>query len=143
MTVRQRSARWWRLNSGMTAEEVGARAHLSRPSIARLERGEGQPTGAVTLAVARVLGVAPNLIALGDVLAADAEESERVSLKECREALSLERHDVALASDVPLSVIKRAENGAAIHPGHAKRLSDFYGVRVTDWYPVTEDRAAA
>lgn len=140
--VRQRSARFWRLNAGMTADEVAVRAHLSRPSIARLERGEGKPTGAVVLAVARVLGIAPSLIALGDTAAAD-DDGESVSLTECREALELDRIEVAEAIGLPLSVIKRAESGAAIQVGYAKRLSDFYGVRVTDWYPIAEDRAAA
>lgn len=140
--MRQRSARWWRLNAGMTADEVAVRAHLSRPSVARLERGEGTPTGTVVLAIARVLGIAPGMIALGDVLEAD-RDGERVSLAECRESLDLSRAEVAEAVGLPLSVVKRAETGAAIHVGYAKRLSDFYGVRVTEWYPHAEDRAAA
>jgi ribosome-binding protein aMBF1 (putative translation factor) len=66
-----------------------------------------------------------------------------VSLAGCRESLELERSDVAASLKIPLAVIKRAEDGASIGLGYAKRLSDFYGVRVTDWYPAAEERAAA
>lgn len=138
--VRQRSARYWRLNAGLTVDELAVKARVSRPSITRLERGEGKPFGSILLAVASVLGVAPSLIALdGD----GDGDGERVSLTDCRDAIGLTVADVASALTMPIAVVRRAESGAAVHPGHAKRLSDFYGVRVTDWYPESEDRAAA
>lgn len=141
--MRARSARWWRLNAGLTADQLAVRAGLSRPSVARLERGEGTALGSAVLAIASALGVAPSLIALGDVSSADEETADRVELEGCREALGLSRDEVALAIGLPLAVIKRAESGAAVQPAYAKRLSDFYGVKVTDWYPAAEDRAAA
>jgi hypothetical protein len=108
----------------------------------RLERGEGQPLGSIVFAVAAVFGVAPGMIALNGGPEAD-RDGEPINLAECRESLGLERPDVAAALTIPLAVVKRAEDGAAIGLGYAKRLSDFYGVRVTDWYPAAEDRAAA
>lgn len=108
----------------------------------RLERGEGQPLGSIVFAVAAVFGIAPGMIALDGGPEAD-RDGEPVSLAECRESLELERSDVAASLKVPLAVIKRAEDGAAIQPGYAKRLSDFYGVKVTSWYPLAEERAAA
>lgn len=140
--MRQRSARYWRLNAGLTVEQVAVMARVSRPSVMRLERGEGQPLGTIVLAVAVALGVAPGMIALGCGPEAD-HDGEPVNLAACRESLELERVDVAASVGLPLAVIKRAEDGAAIQPGYAKRLSDFYGVRVTDWYPPAEDRAMA
>lgn len=136
---RQRSVRYWRLNAGLTADEVAVRARVSRPSVTRLERGEGQASGSVLLRVAAVLGIAPGMISL------DGPDGDggRVSLADCRRELEMDMASVAAALMMPLAVVKRAEDGAAVHPGHAKRLSDFYGIRVTDWYPVAEDRAAA
>jgi len=140
--MRQHGARYWRLNAGLTIDQVAVMAHVSRPSVTRLERGEGKALGSILFAVAAVFGVAPGMIALDGGSDAD-RDGERLSLVECREALDLERSDVAAQLHIPLAVIRRAETGAAVQPGHAKRLSDFYGVRVTDWYPDTESRAAA
>jgi lambda repressor-like predicted transcriptional regulator len=38
--------------------------------------------------------------------------------------------------------LERAERGDSVHPGTAKVIADFYGVKVTDIWPV-EDRTAA
>jgi transcriptional regulator with XRE-family HTH domain len=140
--VRQRSARYWRLNAGLTVDQLAVMARVSRPSVMRLERGEGQPLGSIVFAVAAVLGIAPGMISLDSGPEAD-RDGEPVSLAGCRESLELERSDVAASLKIPLAVIKRAEDGASIGLGYAKRLSDFYGVRVTDWYPAAEERAAA
>jgi transcriptional regulator with XRE-family HTH domain len=140
--MRRHGARYWRLNAGLTIDQVAVMAHVSRPSVMRLERGEGKALGPILFAVAAVFGVAPGMIALDGSPAADYD-GPHVSLTECRASLELEPSDVAEQLNIPLAVIRRAEAGAAVQPGYAKRLSDFYGVRVTDWYPVAEDRAAA
>jgi hypothetical protein len=108
----------------------------------RLERGEGHPVGSVALAVAAALRIAPGMISLDGGPEAD-RDGEPVSLAGLRESLGLERSEVAAALPMPVGVLKRAEEGAAIGLGYAKQLSDFYGVRVTDWYPAAEERAAA
>lgn len=49
---------------------------------------------------------------------------------------SLARH-----LDVPEQSIRRLEDGERIHPANAKKVADFFGVRVTDLMPI--DREAA
>lgn len=39
-------------------------------------------------------------------------------------------------------ILSRAENGAHPHLGHAKLIADFYGMKVTDIWPVEEQNAA-
>lgn len=41
------------------------------------------------------------------------------------------------------NTLKQAENGSTtVHPGTAKKIADFYGVKVTDIWPLVETRAA-
>lgn len=47
----------------------------------------------------------------------------------------------AEAIGVPAHVLKYAERGGRPTPENAKRIADFYGVKVTDIWPV-EERAA-
>lgn len=44
--------------------------------------------------------------------------------------------EAAEAMGVGKNVLLRAEIDGGTHPRHAKRIADFYGVRVTDIWPV-------
>ena len=46
--------------------------------------------------------------------------------------------EAAEAAGVAPSVVARAENGQTLAPGNAKRIADFYGLKVTDIWPVEE-----
>lgn len=39
---------------------------------------------------------------------------------------------------VPLQTVQRLEAGLGARPGNAKKIADFFGVRVTDLLPVSE-----
>lgn len=50
--------------------------------------------------------------------------------------------DAATTIGVARGTLLKAERGEVVWPPLAKRIADFYGVRVTDIWPV-EDRSAA
>ncbi len=45
--------------------------------------------------------------------------------------------------DVPEQSIRRLEEGKGVTPGNAKKIADFFGLKVTDILPVGEQRDAA
>jgi transcriptional regulator with XRE-family HTH domain len=40
--------------------------------------------------------------------------------------------------DVSAGTIRAAERGESVHPANAKRIADYYGVKVTDIWPVPD-----
>jgi transcriptional regulator with XRE-family HTH domain len=44
--------------------------------------------------------------------------------------------DLAQEIHVPEKSIRRLENGLGVNPSNAKKIADFYGVKVTDLMPV-------
>jgi predicted transcriptional regulator len=50
--------------------------------------------------------------------------------------------DFATAVGVSDRTIRRLESGAAVHPSNAKKVADFFGVKVTDLMPIAERDAA-
>jgi transcriptional regulator with XRE-family HTH domain len=48
----------------------------------------------------------------------------------------LSTREAAEEIGVSQAVVLRAERGEALRPRHAKRIADFYGVRVTDQWPL-------
>lgn len=60
-----------------------------------------------------------------------------IHLVEQRINRGLSLRDAAAAIGVSANILQRAENGGPRpHPRHAKRVADFYGVQVTDIWPV-------
>lgn len=54
----------------------------------------------------------------------------------------LSTRDAASEIGVSQAIILRAEEGLGVRPAHAKLIADFYGVKVTDIWPVDEVAAA-
>ena len=54
----------------------------------------------------------------------------------------LSSRDAAGEIGVSQAILLRAEDGKGVRPAHAKRIADFYGVKVTDLWPVEEREAA-
>lgn len=54
------------------------------------------------------------------------------------------QREVAAECGVSLTVVQRLEGGGNANPGKAKKVADFYGLKVTDLMPVepAEDVAA-
>lgn len=50
----------------------------------------------------------------------------------------LSSRDAAEAMDVTQAILLRAEAGLGVRPAHAKQIADFYGVLVTDIWPVAD-----
>lgn len=67
--------------------------------------------------------------------------SERFDLHAHRLNRGMTQRDLAAECGVSLTVIQRLENGGQATPANAKRVADFFGVRVTDLMPL--DREAA
>lgn len=44
---------------------------------------------------------------------------------------------------VTQAILLRAEGGEGVRPRHAKKIADFYGVKVTDIWPVEPVESAA
>jgi transcriptional regulator with XRE-family HTH domain len=63
-------------------------------------------------------------------------EAERLnrghSLRSAAKAIGVER-----------GTLERAERGLGVHPASAKKIADFYGVKVTDFWPVDDDEEQA
>jgi len=135
------TVRWLRLNLGLTVEEVALAAHVSPNTVRGLERG-GRSTilaHEIERRVATALGVDPVAIAWG---AAEDADDGTLSLATLREGRKLTPGQVAEQSGVPVRSVRRAEAGSAIQPRYALRLADFYGCRVTSFYPRALRQAA-
>lgn len=48
----------------------------------------------------------------------------------------LTSREAARAIGVTQAILLRAEDGLGVRPRHAKQIADFYGVKVTDIWPV-------
>lgn len=56
--------------------------------------------------------------------------------------LGLTQRQAAEQIGVDWKTLQRAENGESVpHPANAKTIADFYGVKVTDLWPVVEQAA--
>jgi DNA-binding XRE family transcriptional regulator len=138
----RRSVRWLRLNAGLTQDELARKAHVSRGTLRNLEQGRRSRvlSHEAEQRVARALGVRYEAITFGTV--GDPPDAA-VDLVALRTERKLAPAEVAIAADVPLKTVLKAEAGAAIHPRNARRLADFYGVRVTAFYPREPQAEAA
>lgn len=54
----------------------------------------------------------------------------------------LSRNEAARQMGIAQKTLVAAEDGRSISPSSAKAIADFYGVRVTDLWPVPNDDAA-
>lgn len=50
----------------------------------------------------------------------------------------LSTRDAAEAMNISQAILLRAEAGLGVRPAHAKLIADFYGVLVTDLWPVDD-----
>lgn len=137
---RRRSVRWYRLNAGLTLDELAARAHVSRNTVAGVEALSGPRTASVWR-IAAALDVDAETIAV-DPSEVDQHEPLQ-SLHELREGAGLTALDLARLAEVAPNVVYRAEHGSAVHPHYAFRISQALGCLVTDWYPREGPRALA
>lgn len=135
------SLRWYRLNAGLTANELAASGFVSKETLCRIERGEASVRLDSARGIAEALGV--RLDAIDWESPADDVGGGRANLAELRHAAGLTPQEVARAASVPYRTVGRAEAGHPVAPRYAKRLADFYGVRVTDFYPAEPRTAAA
>lgn len=69
--------------------------------------------------------------------------SPSVRLRTHRFNRGLSLREAADEIGVTFDVLQRAERGAQTRPRAAKKIADFYGCRVTDIWPVDEERQAA
>jgi transcriptional regulator with XRE-family HTH domain len=136
------AVRWLRLNAGLTQDELARKAHISRSTLRNLEQGgrSRMLDHEAERRVAHALGVPWRAITFGTV---DDYPDGTVDLVAERKARKLTPSEVADAADVPLKTVLKAEAGAAIHPRNARKLADFYGIRVTDFYPREPEAEAA
>jgi DNA-binding XRE family transcriptional regulator len=138
----RRSVRWLRLNAGLTQDELARKAHVSRGTLRNLEQGRRSRvlSHEAERRVAQALGVRYEAVTFGTV--GDPPDGA-VDLVMLRTERKLAPAEVAIAADVPLKTVVKAEAGAAIHPRNARKLADFYGVRVTAFYPREPEAQAA
>ena len=66
-----------------------------------------------------------------------------MNLKAERLNRGLSTRDAAEKIGVSQAILMRAEDGRGVRPAHAKRIADFFGVRVTDIWPVENGSEAA
>ena len=125
--------RSWRLNAGLTVDELANLAGIAPNTVRRLEAGYRSATlgHAAEREVAQALGVTVGEITFGAV--EDGEPT--IDLAAEREARKLVEGEVAKQANVPLRTVRRAEAGVAIAPRYALRLAAFYGCRVTRFLP--------
>lgn len=62
-------------------------------------------------------------------------EAERLNM-------GLSPEEIAEKMGVHSRTLRRAEQGHRPHPRHMKKIADFYGVKVTDIWPVDDPVAA-
>jgi transcriptional regulator with XRE-family HTH domain len=127
------SARWWRLNAGHSLDSLAALSGVSRPTLARMEQGIKTRDLTCEERVCRALGIPERLYVV-----AEPWERPTLSLLDQRERAELRPSTVAQLARVPARVLERAEEGRPIALHYAKSLADFYAIRVTDFYPVSE-----
>jgi DNA-binding XRE family transcriptional regulator len=140
---RAHSIRWYRLNAGLTADELALTAQVAPNTLRRLERGYRSTAlgHEAERRVAYALGIPTTAILFGPV--EDDDEGPTLDLAAEREARKLDQGEVAASASVPLRVLRRAEAGVAIAPRYALRLAGFYGCRVSDFYPAERREAVA
>jgi transcriptional regulator with XRE-family HTH domain len=63
----------------------------------------------------------------------------RVNLRAERLNRGLSTREAAEAIGVSQAVLLRGERGEGLRPRHAKRVADFYELKVTDVWPLPED----
>lgn len=133
------SVRSTRLNAGLTIDELAVRARLATNTIRRLEAGYRSTAldHAAERRVAATLSVPVEAITFGT-----DDDEPTLDLADERKRRNLTHAKVAEATGVPVRSVRRIEAGASIGPRYALRLADFYGCRVSDFYP-RERRAAA
>jgi transcriptional regulator with XRE-family HTH domain len=138
---RAHSIRWYRLNAGLTADELALTAQVAPNTLRRLERGYRSTAlgHEAERRVAYALGIPATAILFG----AAEDEGPTLDLASEREARKLGEGEVAASASVPLRVLRRAEAGVAIAPRYALRLAAFYGCRVSDFYPAERREAVA
>jgi transcriptional regulator with XRE-family HTH domain len=61
-----------------------------------------------------------------------------VNLRAARLNRGLSVREAAKEIGVKPSTLRRAEHGDGVHPGTAKKIADYYGVRVTDIWPLPD-----
>lgn len=61
-----------------------------------------------------------------------------MNLRAARLNKGLSSREAAERIGVTRAILVRAEDGLGVRPRHAKRIADFYGVQVTDIWPVEE-----
>lgn len=66
----------------------------------------------------------------------DNHQTPRPNLRAERLNRGLSTRAAAEEIGVSQAIILRAEEGLGVRPSHAKRIADFYGVLVTDIWPV-------
>ncbi len=53
----------------------------------------------------------------------------------------LTQRQAAASIGINRGTLQAAESGDSVHPGNAKKIADFYGVKVTDIWPMPEPDA--
>lgn len=69
--------------------------------------------------------------------------TERFDLCSARLNKGLTQRELSDRTHVPLQTIQRLEAGLGAHPSNAKRVADFFRVKVTDLMPLERSDAAA
>jgi transcriptional regulator with XRE-family HTH domain len=64
-----------------------------------------------------------------------------MNLRAARLNKGLSSRAAAEEMGVTQSILLRAESGEGVRPVHAKRIADYYGVKVTDLWPIEDDAA--
>lgn len=138
--VEAHSVWFWRLNAGLTIDELANLAGIAPGTVRRLEAGHRSTAlaHAAEREVAQALGVTVAEITFGI-----DEDEPTIDLMAEREARSLAEGEVARQANVPIRTLRRAEAGVAIAPRFALRLAGFYGCQVSDFYPRERKAAAA
>jgi transcriptional regulator with XRE-family HTH domain len=129
--IKAHGLRWHRLNRGWTIDQLASRAGIARTWITHYENGRTPPADR-RKALADALAVEPAHLAYGRE---PEPVPEPVPLRALRERRGLTVLQLAMHCELSPAHIYRAEAGAAVHPHTAKRLADFYGIAVTDFYP--------
>lgn len=73
--------------------------------------------------------------------------TDRFNVVQARLNAGLTQRQLSIQTGVPYASVQRLEAGLGLRPANAKRIADFFGVRVTDLLPVgpgpSESSAAA
>lgn len=63
---------------------------------------------------------------------------EPFNLRAARLNRGYSQREAAAVIGVPRETLRRVENGLGVMPSNAKKIADFFGVRVTDVMPLEE-----